>query len=107
MKKTYCVSVQGTPETAEQAVRLLDRVFRWRYNVHGTYRERSAYDATVDVLTIDLLLTANWMDSPRMKELFPEFQAQGIYRTWCHLLDRNHELDDVLIGDLVELKGRA
>lgn len=107
MKKTYIVSVQGTPETAERAIKLLDRVFRWRYNVYGVYRERSSYDPAVDTLTIDVLLTARWMDSERMQYLFPEFQPQGIYRTWLKVLNREPALDDVEVGDLVELPERA
>lgn len=107
MRKTYIVSVQGTPETAERAIKLLDRVFRWRYNVHGVYRERSAYDAVVDTLTIDVLLTANWMDSPMMQYLFPEYAPQGIIRSWYRLMDREHALDDVAVGELVEVQGRA
>lgn len=107
MKKTYIVSVQGTPETAERAIKLLDRVFRWRYNVYGVYRERSAYDAVVDTLTIDVLLTADWMDSPRMQYLFPEYMPKGIVRTWYRLMAREHALDDVVIGELVEVQGRA
>lgn len=107
MKKTYIVSVQGTPETAERAVKLLDRVFRWRYNVHGVYRERSAYDAVVDTLTIDVLLTADWMDSPRMQYLFPEYSVEGIRKTWYYLMNREHALDDVVVGHIVEVQARA
>lgn len=107
MKKTYIVSVQGTPETAERAIKLLDRVFRWRYNVHGTYRYRSSYDAVVDTLTIDVLLTADWMDSDRMKFLFPEYQPKGIVKTWYRLMAREHALDDVVVGCMVETQGRA
>ena len=107
MKKTYIVSVQGTPETAERAIRLLDRVFRWRYNVHGTYRYRSSYDAVVDTLTIDVTLTADWMDSPNMRRLFPEYTPQGIVRTWYHLMNREPALQDVIVGCMVETQGRA
>ena len=102
MKKTYIVSIQGTPETAERAVKLLDRVFRLRYNVYGVYRERSSYDAAADALTIDVLLIANWMDSPRMQVLFPEYTIAGIRRTWYHLMDGEHALDDVVVGHMVE-----
>lgn len=107
MKKTYIVSVQGTPETAERAIRLLDRVLRWRYNVHGVYRARSSYDAMVNTLTIDVLLTANWMDSDRMKYLFPEYTPQGIVQTWYRLMNREPALDDVAVGHLTETQGRA
>lgn len=107
MKKTFIVSVQGTSETAERAVKLLDRAFRLRYNVYGVRRERSAYDAVVDTLTIDVLLTADWTDSPRMQYLFPEYQPQGIIRTWYWLMNREHALDDVVVGHMVEVQGRA
>lgn len=107
MKKTYIVSVQGTPETAERAVKLLDRVFRWRYNVYGVYRERSSYDAVVDTMTIDVLLTADWSDSPRMQYLFPEYTIDGICRTWYRLMSHEHALDDVVVGHMVETQGRA
>ena len=107
MKKTFIVSVQGTPETAERAVKLLDRVLRWRYNVHGVYRDRSSYDAVVDTLTIDVMLTADWMDSPRMRYLFPEYTVDGIRRTWYHLMSREPALDDVVVGRMEETQGRA
>lgn len=107
MKKTYIISIIGTPETVEQAVRLLERVFRWRYNVYGVYRYRSSYDAVVDSLTIDVMLTADWMDSPRMRSLFPEYTPQGIIRTWYHVMNRVHVLQDVIVGSLVETQGRA
>ena len=107
MKKTYIVSVQGTPETAERAIKLLDRAFRWRYNVHGVRRERSSYDAVVDTLTIDVTLTADWMDSPKMSYIFPEYTLDGIRRTWYALMNREHELDDVYIGHMEEIKDRA
>ena len=107
MKKTFIVSVQGTPETAEQAIRLLDRAFRQKYNVYGVYRDRSSYDVVTDTLTIDALLTADWMDSPRMQYLFPEYLPQGIIRTWYKLMERNRALDDVVVGHLTETQGRA
>lgn len=107
MNKNYIISIIGTPETAEQAVRLLERVFRWRYNVHGVYRYRSSYDAVTDSLTIDVMLIADWMDSPQMRRLFPEYTPQGIIRTWYHVMNRVHVLQDVIIGSLVETQGRA
>lgn len=107
MKKTFYISVQGTPEAAERAVKLLDRVFRWRYNVYGIYRKSSSYDAVVDELTIEVLLTANWMDSPRMQYLFPEFQPKGVIKTWYRVMAREHALDDVAVSELVETEGRA
>lgn len=107
MKKTYIVSVQGMPETAERAIKLLDRIFRKRYNVYGVYRERSSYDPVVDTLTIDVLLTADWMDSPNMRRLFPEYTPQGIVRTWYHVMNREPALQDVIIGNMVATQGRA
>ena len=107
MRKTYTVSVQGTPETAERTVKLLDRVFRWRYNVHGTKRLASAFDRSTGEITITVALTADWMDSPRMQYLFPEYQIDGIRRNWYYLMNREHDLDNVAINKMVELKGRA
>jgi len=107
MKKTYIVSVQGTPENAERAIKLLDKVFRLRYNVYGVYRYRSSYDAVTDTLTIDVLLTADWMDSPWMRNMYPEYSIQGIRRTWYCLMNREHPLDDLVIGHFTETQGRA
>lgn len=107
MKKTYIMSVQGTPETAERAIKLLDRAFRLRYNVFGVYRERSSYDSVVDTLTIDVLLTADWMDDPQLVRLFPEYQPKAIVRHWHNMLAREHQLDDVVLGYLEEVQGRA
>ena len=107
MKKSYIISIIGTPETAEQAVRLLEQVFRSRYNVYGVYRYRSSYDAVVDTLTIDVMLTADWMDTPRARSLFPEYTPWGIIRTWYHVMNRVRVLHDVIIGTLRETQGRA
>jgi len=107
MKKTYIVSVQGTPETAERAVKLLDRVFRWRYNVHGTKRLASVFDRSTSEITITVALTADWMDSPRMQCLFPEYTIDGIRRNWYYLVNQEHDLDDVAINKMVEFEGRT
>ena len=107
MKRTYIMSVQGTPETAERAIKLLDRAFRRRYNVFGVYRERSSYDSVVDTLTIDVLLTADWMDHPELVYLFPEYQPKAIIRHWHAMVAADHRLDDVVLGYLEEVQGRA
>lgn len=107
MLKTFLISVQGAPEATERAVKLLDRVFRWRYNVHGVYRLRSSHDITTDIMTIDVLMTANWMDSPFMQYMYPHFQPDGIVRTWYRLMNRESALDDVVASEMIETSGRA
>ena len=102
MKKTYTVNVQGTPETAERAVRLLDRVFRSRYNVHGVKRMASAFNRATKTLFITVNLTADWMDSPRMQNLFPEYTLSGIKRTWYTMMAKEPALDDTYIGEIEE-----
>lgn len=107
MKKTYILSIEGNPAGAERGIRLLEKIFRWRYNVHGVYRERSAYDRVTDTLTIDVLLTADWMDNDRMRALFPEYTVNGIQRTWYRLMARERVCDDVVCGHIAEIQGRA
>lgn len=102
MKKQYTVTVMDIPENAERAVQLLDRVFRWRYNVHGVKRLTSAFDRTTGELSIVVSLTADWMDSPQMQRLFPEYQIDGIKRTWYALMDRETALDNTYIGKMEE-----
>ncbi len=100
--KTYTVTVMDTPENAEKAVRLLDRIFRWRYNVHGVKREMSAFNRETGELSITVSLTAVWMDSPQMQYLFPEYQIDGIQRTWYRLMNRVRALDNTYIGKMEE-----
>ena len=102
MEKTYTINVQGTPETAERAVRLLDRVFRSRYNVHGIRRMASAFDRATKTLSITVNMTADWMDSPRMRNLFPEYQPSGIKRTWYTMMAKESALDDTYIREIEE-----
>ena len=102
MKKQYTVTVMDTPENAERAVRLLDRAFRWRYNVHGVKRIASAFNRATGELSIVVSLTADWMDSPRMQDLFPEYQIDGIRRAWYRLMARETALDNTYIGKMEE-----
>lgn len=84
MKRTYVKQFFGTNEAVETAIRVFDRVFRARYNVHGGHREGS-YKTADGEYTVIMSYTANWMDSPRMTYLFPEYSAKGIERTYDHL----------------------
>ena len=102
MERTYIISVQGTPESAERAVKMLDRIFRQRYNVYGVYRDRSAYDAVVDCYTIDVLLTADWSDD----RLTPEYRPTAIYKAWINRLMDDPAWNDMVIGNMVECEGR-
>lgn len=102
MMKQYVVTVMDKPENAERAVRLLDRVFRWRYNVHGVKRMASAFDRATGELSITVSLTADWMASPRMQYLFPEYQIDGIKRAWYALMERETALDNTYIGKMEE-----
>ena len=102
MKKQYTVTVMDTPQNAERAVRLLDRAFRWRYNVHGVKRMTSAFHRATGELSIMVSLTADWMDSPRMQDLFPEYQIDGIRRAWYRLMARETALDNTYIGKMEE-----
>lgn len=106
MVKAYTVTIMDKPEQAEQAARLLDKVFRWRYNVHGVKRLESAYNRKTGELSITVALVANWYDSPRMIYLFPEYTPEGIFRTWCRYMARFHELDDSYISELHEEEGK-
>lgn len=105
--EAYKIRVQGTPETTERAIRLLDRVFRWRYNVYGSRRIGSGYDAEAQEYYIEVLLIADWMNSPKMVYLFPEYTADGIFHTWNRLTCREHELDDLYISEMTKVEGRA
>lgn len=102
MKKQYTITVMDTPENAERAIRLLDRVFRWRYNVHGVKRITSAFNRVTRELSITVSLTTNWMDSPRMQYLFPEYQIDGIKYTWYRLMAREEILENIYIGKTEE-----
>lgn len=102
MKKQYIVTVMDTPENAERAIQLLDRVFRWRYNVHGVKRMTSAFNRVTGELSITVSLTADWMDSPRIQYLFPEYQIDGIKRTWYALMARETALDNTYIRKMEE-----
>lgn len=102
MKKQYTVTVMDIPENAERAIRLLDRVFRWRYNVYGVQRKTSTFDRKTGELSITVSLIANWIDSPRMQHLFPEYQINGIERTWHALMARENALDNTYIEKMEE-----
>lgn len=102
MKKQYTITVMDTPENAERAIRLLDRAFRWRYNVHGVKRKASTFSRETGELSITVSLTADWMDSPRMQCLFPEYQIDGIKHTWYALMARETALDNTYIGKMEE-----
>ena len=81
MVKSYLKAFQGTPEAVEAAVRVFDKVFRMRYNVYGGRRESSYIDGEGEYVVI-MSYTADWMDSPRMQYLFPEYTASGIERAF-------------------------
>lgn len=102
MKKQYIVTVMDMPENAERAVRLLDKVFRSRYNVHGVKRMTSAFDRATGELSITVGLLADWTDSPRMQYLFPDYKIDGIKRTWYALMARETALDNTYIGKMEE-----
>lgn len=101
----YRVSVQDTPDRAEQAIRLLEKVFRWRYNVHGVHRDASAIDRETGELRITVTLRAKWMESPNMISLFPEYTPEGIYRTWLRLISRDSTLDNAWIFPMEKVEG--
>ena len=105
MIKAYIVTIIDKPEQAEKAAYLLDKVFRGRYNVYGAKRIKSAYNRKTGELSITVALVANWYDSPRMIDLFPEYTPKGIFRTWCRYMARFHELDDSYISELHEEGG--
>ena len=83
MKRTYVKQFFGTNDAVETAIRMFDRVFRMRYNVYGGRRE-SSYKTADGEYTVIMSYTADWMDSPRMTCLFPEYTAKGIERTFYH-----------------------
>lgn len=84
MKRTYVKQFFGTNEAVETAIRVFDKVFRARYNVYGGYREAS-YKNTDGEYTVIMSYTADWMDSPRMQYLFPEYTIHGIERTFYRM----------------------
>lgn len=84
MKCTYVKQFFGTIDAVEMAVKTFDKVFRARYNVHGGRREAS-YKTPEGEYTVIMSYTANWMDSPQMKYLFPEYTIKGIEKTFNHL----------------------
>lgn len=103
--KMYRVSVQDTPDKAEQAIRLLEKVFRWRYNVHGVHRDASAIDRETGELKITVSLRAKWMDTPNMIGLFPEYTPEGIYRAWMRLVSKDSMLDNAWIFPMEMIEG--
>ena len=93
MKRTYVKAFFGTHEAVETAIRMFDRVFRMRYNVYGGRREYSGKDADGNYEVI-MSYTADWMDSDRMRYLFPEYTIHGINRTFNHRMNRMPDTDD-------------
>lgn len=93
MKRTYVKAFFGTNEAVETAIRMFDRVFRMRYNVYGGRREYSGKDADGNYEVI-MSYTADWMDSDRMRYLFPEYTIHGINRTFNHWMERMPDRDD-------------
>ena len=81
MKRTYLKQFFGTNEAVEAAIRTFDQVFRERYNVYGGRREGS-YRTADGEYTVIMSYTADWMDSPRIMSLFPEYTAKGIEKSF-------------------------
>jgi hypothetical protein len=84
MERTYVKQFFGTSEAVETAIRTFDQVFRMRYNVYGGRREGS-YKTSEGEYTVIMSYTADWMSSPEMAYLFPEYTAKGIERTFDNL----------------------
>lgn len=99
MKKTYHIKIHGSIEGAERAIKLLDRTFRAHYNVYGVRRARSRFDPVVDTLFIDVMMSADWINSPRLLSLFPEYSPMSIYDAWIRAMRREGLLNDVEVTD--------
>ena len=90
MRRSYVKQFFGTNEAVETAVRVFDKVFRERYNVYGGHREES-YKTADGEYTVIMSYAADWMDSPRMIDLFSEYTAKGIEKSFNY---RTHNLPD-------------
>lgn len=87
MVKKYMKQFWGDPEAVEAAIRVMDQVFRRRYNVYGGRREYTGKDPEGNY-TVVMSYTADWVDHPYMLQLFPEYPFRSIERSANRLCGR-------------------